>query len=115
MGKNEPDEQLLPGWTFDGLVQFTVMVIGLLLIVFLPILSRLLTADLTDLYWSGLGVGGLGVLLLFLARLPLYRQRRFFTLGSKALPELHRKLYKIAYGVVISSVLLLGIVWLRAR
>lgn len=115
MGKNEPDEPLPSDWTFEGVVQFTIMVLGLASVIFLPVLKRLLSADITDLYWSGLGVGGLGALLLFFARLPMYRRRRFFTLSRQELPELHQKLYKIAYGVIISSVLLLGIVWLRAR
>jgi hypothetical protein len=115
MGKNQPDEPLPSDWTFEGLVQFAIMVVGLAAMVFLPVMNKLLTADITDLYWSGLGVGGLGALLLFFARLPMYRRRRFFTLSRRELPELHRKVYKVAYGVIISSVLMLGIVWLRAR
>ncbi|MFA6544595.1 MAG: hypothetical protein WCS99_09240 [Limisphaerales bacterium] len=38
-----------------------------------------------------------GVLLLFFARLPLYRQRRFLTFGPGQLAGVHRRLYFAAY------------------
>jgi hypothetical protein len=50
---------------------------------------------------------GAGVVLLFLARLPLYRQRRFFAFGPKLLDESHRRLYRWAYGFICLGGLLL--------
>ena len=50
--------------------------------------------------WMALTLAVIGVVLLFIARLPLYRHRRFFTFGPKGLPEGHRKVYRIAYGFV---------------
>lgn len=48
-----------------------------------------------------------GVVLLFFARLPLYRQRRFFSIGPKLLDEPHRRLYRWAYRFIFLGVLLL--------
>jgi hypothetical protein len=104
-----------PDWAFQlGLliiIPTNVILAGTLL----PVLSRLKTADVFDLFWIGLGLGLLGTVLLFFARLPLYRQRRFWTLGPGALPRFHRKLYWLAYTAVFIAVLLLSVVWLRIK
>jgi hypothetical protein len=50
---------------------------------------------------------------LFLARLPLYRARRFWTVGPRQLDRKHRRYYWLAYVAVTVSLLLLWIVWLR--
>lgn len=52
----------------------------------------------------------IGIILLFFSRLPLYKQHKFFTFGSRALPPLHRKFYRTAYvfiGIAIVLMLLL--------
>jgi hypothetical protein len=54
-----------------------------------------------------IGLGIIGIVLLFLARLPLYRQKRFFVFGPKHLDAAHRKLYQAAYAFVWISVFLL--------
>jgi hypothetical protein len=61
----------------------------------------------------GLGVVGIG--LLFFARLPLYRQRRFMTFGPRHLDSTHRKLYWRAYGFVAVSVALLALLLVCSR
>ena len=81
--------------------------------VLLPLLDKLKTASDVDLYLSGLGAGCLGIALLFFARSPLYRQHRFFTFGPKALPVFHRRLYWLAYVMVVLTVFLFGVVWLK--
>ncbi len=58
-------------------------------------------------YGTGLAVAAVGVFLIFYAKLPLYRQRRFLTLGSRALPESSRPLYRWGYRFVLFAVLLL--------
>ena len=63
------------------------------------------------MFWVALALAVTGIVLLFLARLPLYGQRKFFTFGSRGLPERTRKLYRVAYffiglGVLIMLVLL---------
>ncbi len=60
-------------------------------------------------------LGGTGSLLLFAARLPLYRQRRFFTFGPSSLTGIHRKLYYAAYWFIIPSVALLILLLLNLK
>ena len=48
-----------------------------------------------------------GVALVFRGKLPLYRQRRFFTFGSAALPEVGRALYRRGYGFIAVAVFLM--------
>lgn len=50
-----------------------------------------------------------GIILLFFARLPLYKQHKFFTFGSKALPQSHRKLYWVAYVFIGIAVALMSL------
>lgn len=66
------------------------------------------------LIWIGFASAIIGVVLLFLARLPLYRQGRFLTIGPRDLDESHRRLYFWAYRFLIPSVCLLIslLIWL---
>jgi hypothetical protein len=59
------------------------------------------------LFHLALWLGGVGSVLLFFARLPLYRQRRFFTLGPKSLTGVRRRLYYAAYWLILPSIALL--------
>ena len=69
----------------------------------------------TSLFRFALCLGVLGSVALFVARLPLYRRRRFFTLGPRALTGWHRKLYYVAYALIVPSVLLLVALLLSFR
>jgi hypothetical protein len=69
----------------------------------------------TSLFHFVLWLGGIGSVLLFAARLPLYRQRRFFTLDPKALTGVHRKLYYAAYWFIVPSVALLALLLLSVK
>jgi hypothetical protein len=80
----------------------------------LPAVARLKTADVRVLYGFGLGAGAIGAVLLFMARLPLYRQRRFLTVGPGQLDRKHRRIYWLAYIMLAASLLLFGVLWLRA-
>ncbi len=60
-------------------------------------------------------LGGAGSLLLLAARLPLYRQHRFFTFGPRSLTGIHRKLYYAAYCLILPSVALLALLLLNLR
>jgi hypothetical protein len=84
----------------------------------LPIVAMIIAANVLGalarakrgdpfLIYLALGLAVAGLLLLFLAKLPLYRQGKFFTLGSKALPENSRSLYRIAYAPIGLSVVIL--------
>ena len=82
---------------------------------FLPLLSKFKrTGDLTFV-WFALALATIGTVLLFAARLPLYRQRRFFVFGSRQLDEKHRRLYRWAYKFIGASVGLLVLLLLILR
>jgi hypothetical protein len=65
-------------------------------------------------YGIGLAVAMFGALLIFYAKLPLYRQRRFLTFGSGALPENRRLFYRWGYGFVLCAAALLSGLFLAA-
>jgi hypothetical protein len=67
----------------------------------------------TSLLRLALWLGGVGSVMLFAARLPLYRKRYFFTLGPTSLTGAHRKLYYAAYCFILASVVLLGLLLLN--
>jgi hypothetical protein len=77
--------------------------------------TSLRNMDVARLFWAGLGTGIFGVVLLFLARLPLYRQRRFWTFGPRELDRSHRRLYWLAYLFVLASIGLLAVIWFGVR
>ena len=58
-------------------------------------------------YAVSLVVATVGMALIFYAKLPLYRQRRYFTFGSRALPESRRAFYRWGYRCVIFAFALL--------
>ena len=91
---------------FFGLY-FIVIPVALLSGKLITLLSSARRSGDTTLLYSALAFGLVGTVLLFLARLPLYRQRRFFTFGPGALDKSHRKLYRWAYRFLGVSVLLL--------
>ena len=105
----------IPG---DWLVFFGMLVIipsvAMMGSMLLPAFSSLKIADISTLYRLGVGAGILGAFLLFIARLPLYRARLFWTFGPHLLDRTHRWYYWLAYVAVGSSLLLLLVVWLRA-
>lgn len=80
----------------------------------LPLLSAARRGD-TTFFLLSLVTSALGVILLFLARLPLYRQRRFFTFGSAALPEPQRRLHRTAWKVILVGVGMLVILNVMMR
>jgi len=103
----------------DWLFQFSLLVIipGIAILTgcLLPALNFLRNTDSLVLFYAGLVAGISGSILLFFARMPLYKQRRFWTFGPCELPSLNRKLYWLAYLFVAASVLLLLIVWFKTK
>jgi len=73
----------------------------------LSFFSRLTGTPWIWCYAVALAVAGVGVTLIFYAKLPLYRQRRFLTFGSGALPESRRAFYRWGYRCAIFAVALL--------
>jgi hypothetical protein len=80
----------------------------------LPPLSRVSRGDPTLLYVA-LVLACVGIVLLFMARLPLYRQRRFFTFGPGALVRSHRCIYQWAYVFISCGAFLLVLLHLLIR
>ena len=113
MSKRNSDWYVPPDWRWLLGLNFLLPCIAMLAGIFLSLIALLQTADMRALYGFGLGAGVMGTFLLFIARLPLYRQRRFWTIGPKHLDQKHRRAYWLSYVFVVVSMLMLGIVWLR--
>jgi hypothetical protein len=115
MSKRLSDWYVPPDWAFvfGWLVVFPA--VAILTCLLLPALKQLKEANAVGLFCSGLALGCFGIVLLFYARLPLYRQRRFWSFGPSALLNLHRKLYWLACLFVVASILLLAVVWSKVK
>ena len=84
----------------------------------LAILATLLASSVYNtsrgdptLFIVAVGMGLIGIGLLFAARLPLYRQRKFFSIGPRELDARHRKLYTAAYLLIVPSIVMLVLMW----
>ena len=108
MKRSDPDAWYLPP-TALLLLAVPCVTVGASLL--LPVLLRLKAADLSTWYGLGVGTGALGIVLLFFARLPLYRARKWMTVGPGNLDRPHRRLYWLAYVLIAGSVLFLLTVW----
>ena len=95
-------------WLVPLVLQFIFVPIAVLSALLLPALSAAKHGDSSLLYTS-MAFAIVGIVLLFFARLPLYKQHNFFTFGSKALPPLHRKLYRAAYVFICIAVVLMSL------
>ncbi len=80
----------------------------------LPVLAGARQGDLT-LFWIALASALVGIVLLFVAKWPLYRQRKYFTFGSKGLREPRRKAYWTAYACIGVSLLTTLVLWAVGR
>jgi len=85
----------------------SIAVVGLLTSQILMFFTRLSGTPWIWCYGIGLVIAAVGVALVFYAKLPLYQQRRFFTFGSRALPEGRRPFYRWGYRCVFLAVALL--------
>jgi hypothetical protein len=116
MNKRDSDWYIPPEARGLLLLVFGPMCFAVLSYVLLPVLACLAwlkTADLPMVYNFGLGSGLLGIVMLFVARLPHYKQRQFWTIGPMRLDRKHRRIYWLAYVFVAASLLRLGIACLR--
>jgi hypothetical protein len=115
MSRKSSDWYVPPDIVFLFGFYFIVPVIVFGTGVLLPLLARFESGNLTGVFYSALALGAVGTVLLFFARLPLYRKRQFLSFGPGQLDGIHRKLYWVAYLFVVVSVLLLVSIWLRLR
>ena len=112
MSKRDPDRYYVPPAALPLLVIPCIVVLAGVL---LPVVTLFKTAEVTSFYGIGLGLGVLGALLLLVARLPFYRERRFWTVGPRQLDRKHRWYYGLAYACIAVSLLSLLVAWLRTR
>jgi hypothetical protein len=116
---NRPNDKK-SDWYFppDMLAIFGMAVIPAIVVILMTCLItpliRARSGDPTMLWVAGV-LAGIGIVLLFFARLPLYRERRFFVIGPGALDQKHRRLYRWAYGLIGCSTLLLVLLLLVVR
>jgi MFS family permease len=92
----------LEHWWFLGVVMTGLL--GLEVVAFFTTLSG------TPWIWCygvSLAVAVVGIALVFYAKLPLYRARRFFTFGRRALPDQRRRFYSWGYRCVGFAIALL--------
>jgi hypothetical protein len=65
--------------------------------------------------WVALIIGCIGVALLFKARLPLYRQGKYFSFGPRQLSPEQRRLYWISYAFIAASFLIMVLLLIVVR
>src|SRR5579864_8137997 len=90
-------------------------ILGIPLLVTLTFFSWLLSVHGTTWIFAAaasLGIAVIGAALLFLAKLPLYRQGRFFTFGIEVLPESSHGLYRWGCRLSIAGCVLMFFLWL---
>jgi hypothetical protein len=77
--------------------------------------SWLLSLHGTAWIWAAtvsFGIAMLGAVLLFVAKLPVYRQRRFFTFGIRDLPQSSRNYYRWGCRCAMVGCILMLLLWL---
>ncbi|HEY3761810.1 MAG TPA: hypothetical protein VGN23_08680 [Verrucomicrobiae bacterium] len=109
MSRKSSDWYVPPYVIFVLVVPVTTLIAGMLL----PLLSDFKTGDLTGFFYSALILGAVGTVILFFARLPLYRKRQFLIFGPAQLDKFHRRLYWVACLFILISVLLMVLIWFR--
>ena len=113
MSKRDSNWYVPADWLWHLGLLVTLLCAGVFGSLLLPVVARLRTTHVATLYGAGVSLGVLGGVLLFVARLPLYRAHRFWTFGPGQLDLEHRRYYWLAYGAATASLLLFGVVWLR--
>ena len=106
MRYDRSDGHIPRDWQFILGLQFVFPIAALAMGLFFPIAARAREGDLT-LFWVALAAAIVGIVLLFLAKLPLYRQGRYFSFGPRALPEGRRRVYRTAYAFIGANLFLI--------
>lgn len=115
MRVNQSDWNIPKDWGYW--MAWSVMALVYLLLP-LPIhaLINALFSNLTEtqngnphLFDLSLSLATAGVCLLFLARLPFYRQRKFFSVGPRGLPPLNKVCYWVSYGFLSTAITLMAL------
>lgn len=106
--KKYSDWYIPSDWAAILSFHLVIPVVGLTFAMLFPAIGWIkCRGEIAVVYGSGLALGCGGIILLFVARLPLYRQRRFLAFGPKELDRTHRRLYWLAYVFIGACVLML--------
>jgi hypothetical protein len=114
IGNPKSDSYIPRDWRFFFFLHLAPFPIGfvacLLMTLFLPAAH----GDPT-LLWAALALASVGVVLLFTARLPLYRQGKYFSFGPRLLSPGHKRLYWISYAFIATSILIMALLLILLR
>jgi len=110
---NPDDKNSFRHFPMDILVfaGWPIIPIAFLCIFVMDVISRRQMA----FFWIAIAAAGIGIVLLYLARLPLYREGKFLTFGSRALDPKHRRLYRCAYVFIYMAIALQLVLLMQAR
>jgi nitric oxide reductase large subunit len=114
MNSNRSDWYVPSDWLAILSLYFIILPMGLLSAMLIPALNNARHGNPALVYVS-MTLAMVGVVLLFFARLPLYRQHKFFYFGPKALPPRQRRLYWAAYILTGMSVVLMLLLMLALK
>ncbi len=98
----------------DWLAILALLSIPLLVLMLMPPLLNTAQGGPTFLLET-MAIGCIGVVLLFIAKMPLYRQHKYVSFGPRMLPAGHRKLYWISYGFIGTSILIMVLLLIVLR
>ena len=105
-------------WLWPPIDQWIPFIIPFIAIATIQLLDFFTGLSATGWRWwyaISLAVSIFGASLILYAKIPLYRQRRFFTFGSRALPESSRAFYRWGYRFVATGTVVLLFVSLSRR
>jgi hypothetical protein len=97
-----PADQWLTFWCW-----WVIAIIGLVTTRIFFFFRGLTGTEWICCYIIALSIAAVGASLIFIAKIPLYRRRMFFTFGSRALPEQRRPFYRWGYRCVAFAIALL--------
>ena len=101
-------------WLAILAINFAPVLILLTVAVLLPPLLNTAHGDPTFLV-EAIAIGCIGVVLLFVAKMPLYRQHKYFSFGPRLLSPKRRRLYWISYGFIGTSILIMALLLIVLR
>lgn len=102
MAKKHSDWYIPTDWLFMLLLHVGIVAIAVVAGMILPLLAAVRHGEPAAFALS-LFLASVGILLLFLSRIPLYREGKFLTFGPASLPENHRRIYWSGYGMVAAG------------
>ena len=114
MSNPRSDGYIPRDWLAIVAINLAPVLVFLLAAILLPPLLNTAHGDPTFLL-GAIAIGCIGVVLLFIAKLPLYRQHEYFSFGPRRLSPGRRRLYWISYGFIGTSILIMTLLLIILR